>query len=255
MLHDNRTPTAGRSVLDIGIGSGGHLVTPRPPHYGGPKYGDASGFRRSPRALERSVSGVVREHAKVACRCCAWLNAGIVMIASMSEPPKGASPVSSRTPLTVRIQPPWIAPVALVIAVIAVAVAVWALLRPAPASSTPAPTGQQTADAKSRACTAFNVVHTAVQLQTHADLGTDPVAVQTVAANARLATAAGGWYLLARLDPATPADLAAAIRSFANDLQDISMYEQAGVSSADPTLSGRLRDGEAASTQIAGLCR
>lgn len=52
--------------------------------------------------------------------------------------------------------------------------------------------------------------------------------------NARLSMAAGGSYLLARLDPATPAPVAAAIRSFADNLQDIAMNALAGVSNDDP---------------------
>jgi hypothetical protein len=151
--------------------------------------------------------------------------------------------------------PRWIAPAALVIALIAVAIAVWALLRPASASTTPAATSQQTADAKGRACSAYTTVSTAVSLQTHADLGSDPVAVQAVAANSRLAMTAGGSYLLAHLDPATPADLAAAIRSFANNLQDISMNAAAGVPNVDPAQAARMRDGEAAAAEVRNLCK
>ena len=154
-------------------------------------------------------------------------------------------------PSAPRALPRWIAPAALVIALIAVAIAVWALLRPASASTTPAATSQQTADAKGRACSAYTTVRTAVALQTHADLGSDPVAVQAVAANARLAMAAGGSYLLAHLDPATPADLAAAIRSFADNLQDITMNAAAGVPNVDPAQAARMRDGDAASARIA----
>ena len=60
-----------------------------------------------------------------------------------------------------------------------------------------------------------------VARQTHADLGPDPVAEQAVAANARLAMTAGGSYLIAHLDAATLAELASAIRSFADDLNTI----------------------------------
>jgi hypothetical protein len=151
----------------------------------------------------------------------------------------------------------WIAPIALVVAVIATAVAVWAVLRPPPptGSTTPAPTSQQSADAKARACKAYRTVTTAVSLQTHAELGPDPTAVQAVAANARLSMAAGASYLLARTDPATPQDLAAAIRSFADNLQDISVNALAGVCNDDPAPAARLHDGEATSTRIAGLCK
>lgn len=116
-------------------------------------------------------------------------------------------------------------------------------------------TAQQTADAKARVRTAFNTVRIAVSLQTHADGGSDPVAVNAVAANARLSMAAGGAYLLGRLDAATPPPLAAAVRSFAEDLQDIAMNALAGVSNDDPAQAARLRHAEAASARVAELCK
>ena len=50
-------------------------------------------------------------------------------------------------------------------------------------------------------------------LQTHADLGPEPVALAAVAGNARLALFGGGQYLLNSLDSATPPELADAVRS------------------------------------------
>jgi hypothetical protein len=145
--------------------------------------------------------------------------------------------------------------IAVGLAVIALAVAVWALLgEPAPPASAPA-TSQQVADAKARACGAFTTVRAAVALQTHAEVGTDAVAVQAVAANARLAMFGGAAYLLARLDPATPAPLAAAVRGFADDLQDISINALGGVGNDDPVQAARLRDGEALSARIADICK
>jgi len=143
----------------------------------------------------------------------------------------------------------WVTLIALAIALVAVALGAWSLLRPLKAGNTAPPvTDQQIADAKARACTASNTVGTAVSLQTHADLGGDPAAMQAVAANARLSMAAGGSYLLARLDPATPPALAAEIRSFADGLQDIVIHTMAGVSNDDPAQAARLNDGQAAST-------
>ena len=98
--------------------------------------------------------------------------------------------------MKVHAQPRWIVPISLGIAVIAIAVAAWALLR-APRSDTVAATSQQIADAKYRACTATDTVRKAVARQTHNDLGGDPVAVQVVAANSRLAMSTGASYLLA----------------------------------------------------------
>jgi hypothetical protein len=147
----------------------------------------------------------------------------------------------------------WVGPVALAVALVAIGIAVWALVRqPAGAAS---PTSQQIADAKGRACTAFTTVRTAVSVQTHANLGPDPVAIQAVGANGRLAMVAGATYLNAHLDPATPADLATAIRSFATDLQEIPMNAMAGLPRDDPNQAARLRDGEALSVRIADMCK
>ena len=148
----------------------------------------------------------------------------------------------------------WVAPLALVIALIAAAGAGWALLRPVPESKSQtaeAPTG----DPKANACSAFKTVSTAVSLQTHGDAGPDPAGVQAVAANARLAMAGGGTYLLARTSPDTPKDLSDAIHSFATGLQDIAINALAGVGNDDPTQAARLHDAEAANTRIAELCK
>jgi hypothetical protein len=145
--------------------------------------------------------------------------------------------------------------IAVVLAVIAIGIAVSALLRPPPATAPAAPSAQQVADAKTRACNPFTTVCSAVALQTRADLGPDPVAVQAVAANARLSMAAGASYLLAHLDPPAPAPLAAAIRGFADDLRDIAMNALAGVGNDNPAQAARLGEGETHSSQIADLCK
>lgn len=176
----------------------------------------------------------------------------------MPEPtPKPeASPASRHTASQPRSAPRWIAPAALVVSVIAAAAAGWALLRPTAPPQAPAavvaPTG---GDPKAAACAAYRVVTSAVSLQTHADPGTDPAAVQGVAANARLAMSGGATYLLAHLSPAAPADLADAIRSFATGLQDISMFALAGATNDDPAQATRLRDAETANNRVAELCK
>jgi hypothetical protein len=92
-------------------------------------------------------------------------------------------------------------------------------------------------------------------MQTNADLGPDPVARQAVAANARLATLAGGEYLLSRLDPGLPLELADALRSFANNLQDVGMYQLAGVPNTDPILTAKMSDAQSASQQLTDMCK
>ena len=146
----------------------------------------------------------------------------------------------------------WVAPAALAIAVIASGLAIWALMR---TPGEPADTARQPDDPKAQVCVAFDTVRKAVSVQTNADLGPDPVAKDAVAANARLATLGGGEYLLSRLYPATPPELADAVRSFANNLQDIGMNQLAGVPNSDPNLAARLSEAQAASQEIADLCK
>jgi hypothetical protein len=155
----------------------------------------------------------------------------------------------------------WVAPVALVIAVIAIGLAIWALVQSPGeladnAQQSPADNAQLSPDdAKMRACAAFDTVRNAVSTQTNADLGPDPVAREAVAGNARLATLGGGDYLLSRLDPATPPELADEVRSFANNLQDIGMSQLAGVPNSDPNLTAKLNEAQAASQQLTNMCQ
>lgn len=170
----------------------------------------------------------------------------------MSETPQ--KPSVSRHPMTVSVQQRWIAPAALAIALVAIALAGWGLVS-GPKVESPAFTSDDVADARTRACSAYLVVRNAVAVQTHTDLGSEPVAIGTVAANSRLAMSAGGSYLRDRVDQATPVDIAEAVRAFADALQDISIYAQSGVGAEDPAQADRLRAGEATSNRVAELCK
>lgn len=153
----------------------------------------------------------------------------------------------------------WVSTAALVIALIAIGVATWMLARsPAEPSGTvaePAVNAQQSDAAKGRVCGAFDIVRKAVSKQTNTDLGRDPAAMEAVAANARLATLGGGDYLLSRLDPATPPELADAIRGLANDFQDIGMNQLVGVPNSDPAVAELLGRAQTASDHIAFMCK
>ncbi len=152
----------------------------------------------------------------------------------------------------------WVGPAALVVALVAAGLSGWAVLRPVPQSEQSPPSAAtaaakpQSGEEKTSACEAYRTVSSAVSLQTHAAPGTE---VQGVAANARLAMSGGATYLLAHLSPATPADLADAIRSFATGLQDISMNALAGVPNSEPKQAERLANAEAANSRIAELCK
>ncbi|BBX68164.1 hypothetical protein [Mycolicibacterium psychrotolerans] len=147
-----------------------------------------------------------------------------------------------------------VAPVALAVAVVALAVAAWGLLR-SPSDDAEGSTSSSSGDPKTQVCDAFTMVRNAVSLQTNADLGNDRVAQQAVAANARLATLGGGEFLLSRLNGSVPADLADAVRSFANDLTYIGMGQLAGAPADDPAQSNREKTAQATAAKIDTLCR
>jgi hypothetical protein len=157
-----------------------------------------------------------------------------------------------------RQAPAWLAPVALLVAVIAVGLSIWAVTSKPAATSSGG--GGSTAsglsgDPKTRVCEAFGVVSVAVPLQTNNNLGDDTVAQAAVAGNARLALFGGGQYLLNQLDSSTPADLAGPVRSFADSLQAIGMNALAGKANTDSAQAARLVDADSARKQVAEMCK
>ncbi|WP_164478590.1 hypothetical protein [Mycolicibacterium stellerae] len=146
----------------------------------------------------------------------------------------------------------WVALFTAFIALAALGVAAWAVVLAWPQKDA---TVQPTAESKQKVCAAFETVSKAVQLQTHADLGPDPVAQTAVAGNARLALIGGGEYLLSRLDDQTPPDLAEAVRLFANNLEDIGVNALAGATNEDPQQAARLTAGEDGRNKVADLCK
>ena len=149
------------------------------------------------------------------------------------------------------------------LALVAVAMAGWALFGPAPGET---PTGSgttatysnaQSAEAKSKICAAFDTVRKGVTLNTNLQVPGGPgdvAATLAVAANARLSLYDGGQYLLARLEPSTPPELAEAVRTFANNLMDIGANATAGALNTDPEQAARLRDADKVNGTVVGLC-
>jgi hypothetical protein len=146
----------------------------------------------------------------------------------------------------------WVAVLSLIIALAAGGVAAWAVVLAWPQKEDAA---ASTAESKQKVCAAFDTVSKAVQLQTHADLGPDPVAQTAVASNARLSLIGGGEYLLSRLDEQTPLDLAEAARLFGYNLEDIGLNALAGATNDDPKQAARLTAGEDGRNKVAELCR
>ena len=174
----------------------------------------------------------------------------VVTIGRMSEP-TGSSRVSSVSSLTV---------LALAVAVVAAALAVWALFR-GPSDATPSAqesTGAQTDDPKGSICATFDIVRRGVQINTNLQPPGgegDVTGAMAVAANARLSLYDGGQYLLARLEPGTPSDLADAVRGFANNLMDIGARSTSGIPNSDPDQAARLKEADASNTKITELCK
>jgi len=146
--------------------------------------------------------------------------------------------------------------VVLIVAVAALGVAGWTLYRLD--FSKPSYTDTQRADAKVEVCAAMDVVRKGVSLNTNLRPAGGPEDVTgslAVAANARVALYDGGQYLLAKLDPATPPDLADAVRKFANTLMDIGAAATAGAQNKDPDQAARLRDADSANATLTELCK
>jgi len=128
-------------------------------------------------------------------------------------------------------------------AAIAICFAIGAWFRPLPYNKpppiAPAYSDQQVAEAKSNVCTAYARVHRAVGL-TSGRSGDDPISRLAVATSGRQALDVGGSYLLAKLaqEPATPPDLAAAIRKLADTFQELTVdyLAEVGDSELDPLL-------------------
>ena len=131
----------------------------------------------------------------------------------------------------------WLTYAALALAVVATVLAALAYFLPAHhAASVP----QQGGDAKGNVCSAYKGAHRSVVVNTHMQSRNpnDAVAELSVATNARLALVGGGAYLKDRLaaNTAAPADLANAVNSFANTIEQLGMNYLigAGAEAQDP---------------------
>jgi hypothetical protein len=144
------------------------------------------------------------------------------------------------------------------VAVLALVLASWAVVRVSLDNSREATysTEQQT-EAKQKICAATDLVREGVSLNTNlrpAGGQRDVNGTLAVAANARVSLSSGGQYLLSRLDPATPPELADAVREFANTLADIGAAATAGAQNSDPDQAARLREVDSVNATITKLC-
>jgi hypothetical protein len=152
----------------------------------------------------------------------------------------------------------WVVSIFAVVSLAALGLAGWAIFRPTPSGAVASYTDAQRADAKTKTCAAFTTVRAGVNLNTNLTAPGGPedlTGALAVAANGRVALYDGGQYLLARLDPATPSDLADAVRKFANTLMDIGAGATAGLPITDPGQAALLKDVTASAGSIAQLCK
>ena len=153
--------------------------------------------------------------------------------------------------------PRWIAPVALLLSLLALAAAGWSLFKPAPhADAKPAVfTAAAVDDPKAAACKAASLVASGVMRQSQINLGPEPAALETVAANTRLAMTGGALYLRDTVPSNTPPELAEPIATLATQLQDAAQYFIVGQTSSDSEQARRLDAAGDTTKKIADLCK
>ncbi|MGH3970378.1 MAG: hypothetical protein ACRDTV_20210 [Mycobacterium sp.] len=141
---------------------------------------------------------------------------------------------------------------------IGVAIGAWWLPRAddKPAAA-PTYTDQQVAEAKATVCTAFDKVARALDLSSARNGGDDPTAILGVATAGRQVLDFGSRYLLTKLNeqPATPADLADAIRKLANSYQEATIGYLDGLTNSDAALQPTLHASDQAAITINRLCK
>ncbi len=147
---------------------------------------------------------------------------------------------------------------ALAIALVALAVGIAAWFRPIPHNNQPPPkpiyTEQQTADAKTKVCAAVGKFDRAVSVGNALPRSSDTLVTDL---NSRQIFDVFSRHFLATLaeEPATPADLAAAVRQQASALEEAVIAYQDGLSTSDPEMRPILDASSAATDTTQRLCK
>jgi len=149
----------------------------------------------------------------------------------------------------------------LAIALLAISIAIASWFRPLPTNkpspSAPAYTDQQFASAKANVCAAFEKVQHATDLA-HSHVGSTDYATQLAAsALTNAALDAGSRYLLSKLaeEPATPAELASAVRDEANAEQEALIGYLNGLPASDPQMQPAVNASMQATASIRQICK
>ena len=169
-----------------------------------------------------------------------------------TPPPPTATPVRpARWPLLIT----------LAIALIGVAVGVVGWFRPVPHHDQPPPkptyTAQQTADAKNKVCTAFAKLLRAVQVVNAVPDGSNAVEQLATATGTRQVFDVFSRYFIRTLaeEPATPPDLATAVRKEADSLDEGVINYLDGFTKSDPEMQPVVEANTAAADRIRQLCK
>lgn len=175
--------------------------------------------------------------------------------AAASDP---LAPTSPRPPMAVGPPARWLVLTALAIALISLTLGIVGWFRPDPHHDQPPPkpsyTDQQTADAKARVCDAFGKLDRASGVLNALPHGSDPL---VAAINTRQVFDVFSRYLSATLseEPATPADLATAVRKHASSLEEAVIDYQDGFTNSDPEMQPLVDANTATTTTIRQLCK
>jgi hypothetical protein len=175
-------------------------------------------------------------------------------------PPTAASYGSAPhiPPVGLRRPARWPTLAALAIALVALAVGAAAWFRAAPHGNQPPPkvtyTQQQISDAKAKVCSAVDKFNRAVGVEKALPTSSDTL---VTAVNSRQIFDVFSRHLLATLaeEPATPADLATAVREVGSTLEEVVIAYEDGLTNSDPELRPILDSSTAAANTIQQLCK
>jgi hypothetical protein len=123
----------------------------------------------------------------------------------------------------------------------------------------PAPTytDQQVATAKTNVCAAFGQVDRALAVAQSFSGSGDPTAILAVATSTRQVLDFGSRYLLMKVtdEPATPSDLATAVRRQSDAYQQLTIGYLDGLQYSDPKLQPAINASGGATDTIRHLCK
>jgi hypothetical protein len=174
------------------------------------------------------------------------------------SPPTPSAPAPLAPPTAFHRPPRWPALTALAVALTALAVSLAGWFRSEPHNNQPPPkptyTQQQISDAKAKVCAAFAKLDRAVSVGNALPRGSDPL---VAAINSRQIFDVFSRHLLTTLseEPATPPDLATAVRKEASTLEQVVIADQDGFSNSDPELRPVVDANSAAAETIRQLCK